>query len=111
MIPDQELGQGDTAPDFEKQLQDADGTFPDLIGTTVTCRVILPSCCGVQRPISTPANIIDARGGYVGHTWAIAETANPGLLLLYFVVERPNTAPVAYPAWGYFTARIKARLA
>lgn len=110
MIPDQQLGQGDTLPAFQQQLINRDRSFVSLRpGDVVTCRVISPVC---GRGVSeTPAEIVDAPGGYVSHDWLDIETRDPGTLMVYFIVTKPNQDPIAYPWWGFYRVEVVARLA
>lgn len=109
MTPDQELGQGDLLPSFPRQLYNEDRSVPDLTGKTVTCRVLIPGCCGNHISETTPT-LVEPRAGYVQHDWIEVETREPGILRVYFLVTAPAEDPVAYPFWGYYTVRVLPRL-
>lgn len=110
MIPDQQLGQGDTLPAFQKQLINRDRSITPLTpGTVVTCRVV-PERCGAGVS-ETTAEIVDGAGAFVSHDWIDVETRDPGNLMVYFVVTRPNEDPIAYPWWGFYRVEVIARLA
>lgn len=76
------ISQGDLLPALELQLQNADGSVPDLTGATVECRV-QPSDRSRQASV-TVARIVDSRKGVVAHDWSVYETHFPGPLLVEF---------------------------
>lgn len=106
-MPDFILTQGDVQPRLEWQLQNPDGSAPDLTGADVECRV-QPSD-GSRQASVTNAVIIDARGGYVGHDWLAAETAFPGSQLVQFR-RKGSTLSQQWPFDRYIDVLIKRAL-
>jgi hypothetical protein len=104
---DQILTQGDLQPSFAVQLQNADGTAPNLVGATMECRVIRADRTQ-QAFVSTPA-VVNARGGYVSHAWAAAETARPGALLVQFRRTDAGNART-WPPDRYYTVLVNPSL-
>lgn len=110
MTPDAELGQHDLEPAFERQILDENNHAVDVTGLTVQFNVLLPGILWPERPLKSVANVIDARGGYVSHTWEARETKTPGVLSVWVIVSGGNTTPRAFPTWGYWTVRVLPQL-
>lgn len=110
MTPDEEIGQYDLLPPFQRQLLNADGTVPDLRNKAVAFIVRTPGCC--PREYTSAATIVDLAGAYVQHDWLPAETIIPGILDVYATVTAVGGAPVAYPPppLGIWTVRVLPQL-
>lgn len=99
------ITQGDLKPRLERQLQNADGTAPDLRGATMKCRV-QPSDRSRQASV-TAATVVNDRGGYVAHDWVAEETARPCLLVVQFERVDANLQQT----WPAMTVLVNPRLA
>jgi hypothetical protein len=95
------ITQGELGRTLDVQLQDPDGTFPDLTGLTVTCRV--QPAVQPRRASSTAATLLDARAGFVRHTFVAAEVRDPLLLLAQFVVAETGRQ---YPPGSYYRVEV-----
>lgn len=77
---------GDTLPDLVVNLTD-NGTPVDL---TAASSVVINATLGPDVLFTDTSPTIDADAGKVTHTWAAAETANPGRVWFEVVVTWPS---------------------
>jgi hypothetical protein len=104
---DQILTAGDRAPALAVQLVNADGSAPDLTGATVEARVMRAD--RTQQAFVSAATVVNAKGGYVSHAWAAAETALAGVLLVQF--RRTDVGfSQTWPCDRYLTVRVNPAL-
>lgn len=106
-VYDQILTAGDLLPVFEAQLLNPDGKAPDLTGATVECRVMRAD--RTYQAWVSAATVVNAKGGYVSHAWAAAETALPGALLVQFRRTDAGKSQ-AWPSDRYLTVRVNPSL-
>lgn len=86
-----EMKQGDTLPTLQAQLVNADGSNPNVTGSTITFRMAATA----HEPIidDGAATVVDGPNGIVEYAWQAGDTDAAGQFKGEFSVDGTRTYP------------------
>lgn len=101
------IKQGDTKPDLVVRLQRGNGTYPDLIGATVT--FVMKDWIGGERKVERLSQINDEEH-LARHQWIAADTDTPGRYNGEFVVTYNSGGEETFPTKDYIIVEVTSEL-
>ena len=102
------LKTGDTSPEFQVTLKDADGDAVDLTGATVVFNMNDED--GNQVVDRGACTLVTAASGIVKYSWQAADTDEAGYFEAEFEVTYTDSSVETFPNRGYLAVHISADL-
>jgi len=93
-----------TQPRLEWQLQNEDGSYPDL--TNATVQFVLTEPESGDTVVESDAVVTDAESGKVAYEWDASDTSDAGVYNGEFVVQY-QTGTETFPTTQYITVSIE----
>lgn len=89
------IKRGDLRPFLEAQLENGDGTNPDISGLAVVFN--MKTAAGIVKVSRQTAIVVDGPSAKVRYEWASADTNTKGLFHGEFEVTFPSAKPSTFP--------------
>lgn len=99
------IKQGDTSPELQATLKDAEGTAIDLTGASARFHMRLSGATATT--VDAAATVVTAASGIVKYSWQAGDTDTVGRYEGEFEVTYADTSVETFPNTGYIPIRIR----
>lgn len=103
------IKEGDTSPELQATLKDAEGSAIDLTGASARFHMRAPGAAAAA--VDAAATVVTAASGIVKYTWIAGDTDVAGRYEAEFEITFGDGSIESFPNRGYIPVRISSDIA